>query len=241
MGLLDRTINQTKTPQIAEFDFSIKEFYIFNKDSILISSVKFKNEDAKTNLVKINKLVNRLFGEDSDNLQNSIDNNNLNLKESLSPSGNNNTENNNNNINKWYSFRKIFIANKKIYFLHFKNKLNFTFVTVFGENTKGYLIKLYMFHLFISFVNFNLDSIESLNTKSKDLERSYNYITNDNFQIKLFELYFVTPLTYHFEKVFKILLKKEEMYLSYIKFKNFYLVDLSNNEILFDMMNVTVS
>ena len=35
-------------------------------------------------------------------------------------------------------------------------------------------------------------------------------------------------------------MRKEEMYLSYIKFKNFLIVDLNNNDILFDMMSVRV-
>jgi hypothetical protein len=35
-------------------------------------------------------------------------------------------------------------------------------------------------------------------------------------------------------------MKKEEMYLSYIKFKNFLVVDLSTGNIIFDMMNVRV-
>ena len=43
------------------------------------------------------------------------------------------------------------------------------------------------------------------------------------------------PLTLHFESVLKTLLKKEEMYLSYIKFKNFYVVDLQTNEIICDI------
>lgn len=48
------------------------------------------------------------------------------------------------------------------------------------------------------------------------------------------------PITLHFEKVMKQLMKKEEMYLSYIKFKNFFLVDLNTGELLFDMQGVRV-
>jgi hypothetical protein len=49
------------------------------------------------------------------------------------------------------------------------------------------------------------------------------------------------PLTHHFEKIFKILMRKEEMYLTYIKFKNFYLMDINTGEILCDMMSLRVS
>ncbi len=48
------------------------------------------------------------------------------------------------------------------------------------------------------------------------------------------------PLTHHFEKIIKILMRKEEMYLTYIKFKNFYLMDINTGEILCDMMSLRV-
>lgn len=51
-------------------------------------------------------------------------------------------------------------------------------------------------------------------------------------------MYFVKHITLHFERVFQFLIRKEEMYLSYIKFKNMYVVDLSTQEIIFDMLSL---
>jgi hypothetical protein len=77
----------------------------------------------------------------------------------------------------------------------------------------------------------------------EDNNCSRNVISNhkkENRQLKVFELYFVKSLTYHFIKIFDILICKEEMFLSQIKFKNMYVVDLSTNNILFDMVSIRV-
>jgi hypothetical protein len=58
--------------------------------------------------------------------------------------------------------------------------------------------------------------------------------------LKVYELYFVKHITTHFERIFKYVNKKEEIYLSNIKFKNMYVIDLSNNEIIFDLRTLRV-
>jgi hypothetical protein len=60
------------------------------------------------------------------------------------------------------------------------------------------------------------------------------------FQIKIFEVYFLKGLTNHFEKVSRHLYKKEEMYLSTIKFKNMYIVEINSKTILFDLLELRV-
>ena len=86
----------------------------------------------------------------------------------------------------------------------------------------------------VAFVNFNgvlIDTIKNLAPSEEDLDFS----RSEFFQLKIYELYFVKHITNHFDRVFKFLVNKEEMYLSYIKFKNMYVVDLSSGEILFDI------
>jgi hypothetical protein len=53
-------------------------------------------------------------------------------------------------------------------------------------------------------------------------------------------MYLAIPITSHFEKILRLIMKKEEMFLSNIKFKNFYLVDLETDEVLFDMQDLNV-
>jgi hypothetical protein len=63
----------------------------------------------------------------------------------------------------------------------------------------------------------------------------------ENFQLKIYEIYFLKSLTTHFDNIFNLLIKKEEMFLSYVKFKNMYVVDLSNSQIIFDMLSLRVN
>ena len=51
-------------------------------------------------------------------------------------------------------------------------------------------------------------------------------------------MYLAIPITFHFEKIMRLILKKEEMYLSNIKFKNLYIIDLDNEDILFNMQDM---
>ena len=63
-----------------------------------------------------------------------------------------------------------------------------------------------------------------------------DFTKNDIFQLKIYETYFIKHITLHFDRVFKVLIKNEEMYLSYIKFKNMYIIDLSSNTVIFDLL-----
>jgi hypothetical protein len=53
-------------------------------------------------------------------------------------------------------------------------------------------------------------------------------------------MYLAVPITSHFEKIIRLIMKKEEMFLSNIKFKNFYVIDLDTDEVLFDMQDLNV-
>jgi hypothetical protein len=91
--------------------------------------------------------------------------------------------------------------------------------------------------MYTAFVNFNGVLIDSL--KKEELNENdfmIDYSKTEFFQLKIYELYFSKNITTHFERIFKFLIKKEEMYLSYIKFKNMYVIDLSSDHIIFDML-----
>jgi hypothetical protein len=99
--------------------------------------------------------------------------------------------------------------------------------------------------MFISFINFNGEvmnisktfNIESGNKNNKSLD----YAKNEYFQLKVYELFFIKHITLHFDKVFKYVIKKEEIFLSNIKFKNMYVIDLSTNMIIFDLLSLRVT
>jgi hypothetical protein len=101
-----------------------------------------------------------------------------------------NIENNSSSSQDNFKFDKIYLNNQKIFLL---TKSNLIFVTVFSINTSSYLIKLYMLHMYTAFLNFIGETVEMLKVDdviggSNNLDRSYNYMTKDFFQIKIFEV-----------------------------------------------------
>ena len=50
----------------------------------------------------------------------------------------------------------------------------------------------------------------------------------------------ITPITYHYEKVIKYITQKDDAQLPNRKLKNVYCVDISSNEIIFDLMRLRV-
>ncbi len=75
-----------------------------------------------------------------------------------------------------------------------------------------------------------------INSEINGNNSNFEFTKNDIFQLKIFETYFIKHITLHFDRVFKVLIKNEEMYLSYIKFKNMYMIDLSSNTLIFDLL-----
>lgn len=111
------------------------------------------------------------------------------------------------------------------------------FCAVFSDRVKSQYSKLYLLHMYVAFVNFNGVLIDTIkNFGSIENEAEVDYSRSEFFQLKIYELYFVKHITFHFERIFKFLIKKEEMYLSYIKFKNMYVVDLSTGAVIFDIL-----
>lgn len=113
--------------------------------------------------------------------------------------------------------------------------------------------------MYVAFVNFNGDFVENLNlalhkeqltggSEQSFLQREgptsptqSDISRKENYQLKIYELYFVKSVSMHFEKLFKVLIKEEEMHLSYIKFKNMYVIDMSTSDIIFDLLSVRVT
>lgn len=214
IGLQDATINLSKVPSNIDCDLLIKELFIFNKGSLL-SNVRFKQQENSLNANKLHKCLLSAIpcSKNDDN----------------------------------FIFRKIYFANSKVYFFY-DQKTKLILCGIFNEFASGYLIKIYLLHLYIAFINFNnsstIDSIikdDNYSRVSLDkIHNIHNNAQNENYSIKIFEMYFVVPLTYHFEKIIKNLIKKEEMYLLNIKYKNFYIVDIDSGDVLFDMLSVRV-
>ena len=82
----------------------------------------------------------------------------------------------------------------------------------------------------------SFETIQTFLTKYKNEQREFK--TTDLFEFMIYEMFFLRYIGIHFKKIFDFLFKPEEMFLSYIKFKNMYLVDVSTGTILIDWLKL---
>jgi hypothetical protein len=137
-------------------------------------------------------------------------------------------------------------------------KSNIALVGVFPlKSSKGFH-NLLLIHLYISLINFKGDSIKKLNLISKYITDNNNHyytykefieenkdkISNNEYknlssidflEISIYDQYFLIYCIIHFKKVINILLKREDIDLAYTKFLNLYIIDISSNQLLFDL------
>lgn len=210
MGLQDTSLSFI---QNRESIFSIKEFFIFTSGGMLILNSKFLRHSLSDdpNCKKILTLVFKHLRRMSKKifLFHRIKSNN-------------------------FSFQKIYYNNMKLVFLI---KDGVVYVSLSANTTKSHYIKLFLIHMCVAFINFNGVLVENIkNLTSNENVEELDFSRSEFFQLKIYELYFVKHITNHFDRVFKFLVNKEEMYLSYIKFKNMYVLDLSSGEIIFDIL-----
>ncbi len=97
-----------------------------------------------------------------------------------------------NNVEHKFSFHKIYVNNLKIFVL-IETKTSLVFCGIFNNNTNGYIMKLYLLHMFIAFLNFNGDTVDLLNKSRSDNEKSEERILNhippnEHVGVKIFEV-----------------------------------------------------
>ncbi len=151
---------------------------------------------------------------------------------------------------KSFIFQKFYLPERKLFFL---SKNNIILCGDFNESSNTYYIKLYLLHMYISFTNFNETLIDRIqaedlsankglydSSEDGDKPRTISSKNSEYLQLKIYEKFFIFPISTHFENIFKVLIRKEEISLSYIKFRNMYMVDLFSQEILFDLNSFKV-
>lgn len=113
------------------------------------------------------------------------------------------------------------------------------FVGFFSEETKNQFARLLVTHLAVAFANYDLNFEEisklvSDFTLTKDCFLDFS--KPETLHLKILECYFFKPICLHFNNMYEEIKRNEEMNLNYIKFKNLYIVDLSNDRIIFDLL-----
>ena len=119
------------------------------------------------------------------------------------------------------SFSQININHKKICFQNIL-KSNYIIVGIFSSETKSSIIKLFLLHIAISFLNYIG-------------EKSY---INDKLKNKIYESYLFLPLKAHFINITYSLFKNKVLSFSNIKYENLYIIEISSSKVLFDLNSV---
>ncbi len=146
------------------------------------------------------------------------------------------------------------IQNEKCKILFLINN-NIIFVGTFPKSSSIQYQRLLLIHIYIALINFKGDLIPILKKLNEYEEYDKNNFinlkliytknlnmlgkeNNDILELLIFEYYFLKPLILHFSKVFNEIFKKEDINLKQTKFRNLYLLDVSNMSIILDMCKV---
>ena len=131
------------------------------------------------------------------------------------------------NINKDIHFIQIRMNYSKVQLLSINNT-NLTLVGIFSKDTKNSIIRLFLMHLLISYYNF--------------LNEKFNIKSNEEFlKTRIYEKFLFFPLQFHFLNITLILFRKNELFLPNFKYKDFILVDLNDDSIMFNLKRLLKS
>ena len=165
----------------------------------------------------------------------------------------------NNQNSELFQFNRFIFNNWKIVIL-LKSKL--ALIGLFSINSSKSFQNLLLIHLYMSLINFKGDSINKLNiigkfnikTENNSNEKCYTFqkfiednndkikkneikalTTIDFLELSIYDKYFLKYCVIHFEQVFRAITKREDIDLTYTKFENLYIIDISSEQILFDL------
>ena len=222
----------------------IYDFFIFNKSGICIVEKQLEilfpvPEQYNNYKLYIKNIAHSLLINFELKKSNSQENEKLNI----------------NKINTYdneFKFKSIQTDKIKILFL-IKNSL--IFVGIFPKISSIQYQRLLLFHIFIALNNFKGDFISCTKLLNENEEyNSNNFIalkelynkkknvtskeTNDILEILIFQYYFLKAIILHFSKVFNDMFRKEDLNLKQTKFRNLYILDVSNLSVILDMCKI---
>lgn len=113
---------------------------------------------------------------------------------------------------------------------------NLIAIGIFSKLTKSGLIRLYLLHLIISYINYQGDKKEYFNSQNFKNINSIDKMNLTNFNnyiySKIFETFLSIPLQIHFKKNIRKIFKKQTLYIKDIYYKNYYIVDLNTKKLI---------
>lgn len=114
-------------------------------------------------------------------------------------------------------------------------------VGVFSKGTKSSIIRFYLLNMIISFINYIGDKNDFFNSyqnkEINSIEKINNINLNTFLHSKIYDTFLSIPIQIYFSKIIEKIFKKRVLYIKDIYYKNYYLVDLSNNKIILSSDN----
>ena len=141
-------------------------------------------------------------------------------------------ETDNNNLNTEILFNQFYINNEKIFIIKVE-KSNLIIISIFNKESKNSIIKIFLLHFIISYLNFIKEISELIIINN----RTFN-LSNDVIKNKIFENFLFLPLKEHFQKICLKILQRKNTLQSNFKYKDFYVIELENPKILFSLSSM---
>lgn len=114
-------------------------------------------------------------------------------------------------------------------------------VGVFSKGTKSSIIRFYLLTMIISFLNYIGDKNDFFNSYQNkainSIEKINNISLNTFLHSKIYDTFLSIPIQIYFSEIIQKIFKKRVLYIKNIYYKNYYLVDLSNNKIILSSDN----
>ena len=116
---------------------------------------------------------------------------------------------------------------------------NLVALGIFSEETKSAIIRIYLLNMIISFLNYTGEKSDFLKSKQFNDIKSLSKINDKNFTnylySKIYDSILSIPIQINFNRIAKKIFKRRVLYIKDIHYKNYYLIDLSNNKTILSL------
>ena len=106
---------------------------------------------------------------------------------------------------------------------------------IFSKETKSAIIRIFLLNTIISYLNFEGDKNDFLNSKQFNDINKFNNKDDSIINYKLYDTFLSIPIQMHFQRIIKNIFKRQTLYIKDIYYKNYYVVDLDSDRIIFSL------
>jgi hypothetical protein len=129
-------------------------------------------------------------------------------------------------------FNNFYVGNiDKIVVVNF-DKINYIVVGIFSMKTKTVIIKFYLLSFLISIINYFQEKTNLL------FNSSNNNISKNNIYIDIYKSFLFLPFQKYFEFLSRKIFKRQKLKIKNIFYKNYYLVDINSEKIIFSLQSL---